>query len=90
MTASFVMALNVTRSIGTSFSTFFSRSASTTCHEIASPSRSGSVASTSFSAPFTARAISATRFAPFGSSSHSMWKSAAGSTEPSLAGKSRM
>ena len=46
------MALKVTRSNGVSFSARFSLSASTTCQEIASPSRSGSVARISFSAPF--------------------------------------
>ncbi len=81
------MALKVTRSTGTPFSTRFSFSASSTCQEIASPSRSGSVARMSFSAPFTARAISETRLAPRLSSSQIMRKSSSGSTEPSFGGQ---
>ena len=49
-----VMALNTTRSTVWSLSAFFCLSTSSTCQEIASPSRSGSVARISLSAPLTA------------------------------------
>ena len=54
-TACLVMALNTTRSTVCVLSAFFSLSTSSTCQEIASPSRSGSVARISLSAPLTAR-----------------------------------
>jgi hypothetical protein len=84
------MALKVTRSTGTSFSTRRALSASRMCQEMASPSRSGSVARISLSAPFTAAAISDTRLDALGSTSQIIAKSWSGSTEPSLAGRSRM
>ena len=72
------------------FNARFSFRASTTCQEMASPSRSGSVARMSFSAPFMALAISETRFAPRLSTSQIIWKSCSGSTEPSFGGRSRI
>jgi hypothetical protein len=89
-TEALVIALKVTRSTGMPLSALRAESASMTCQEIASPSRSGSVARMSFSAPFTARAISETRLEPRSSNSQTMAKSASGSTEPSLAGRSRI
>ena len=52
--ADLVTALNTTRSTGILPSTFFCLSTSSMCQEMASPSRSGSVARISLSAPFTA------------------------------------
>ncbi len=89
VTACLVMALNTTRSTVCDFSAFFSLSTCKTCQEIASPSRSGSVARISLSAPLTARAMSLSRFCALGSTSQSMRKSWSGSTEPLLAGRSR-
>ncbi len=57
-----VTALNTTRSTGILPSAFFCLSTSSTCQEIASPSRSGSVARISLSAPFSASAMSLIRF----------------------------
>src|SRR3989304_2913044 len=85
-----VMALKTTRSIFWSFSAFFSLSASSTCHEMASPSRSGSVARMRVSAFLSAWAISLTRFCDCGSPSHNILKLSAWSTDPSLAGRSRI
>src|SRR3989304_2194634 len=85
-----VMALKTTRSIFWSFSAFFSLSASSTCHEMASPSRSGSVARMRGSAFLSAWAISLTRFCDCGSTSHSILKLSSGSTDPSLAGRARV
>ena len=56
--ADLVMALNTTRSTGILPSTCFSFSTSRMCQLMASPSRSGSVARISLSAPFTAAAMS--------------------------------
>src|SRR5207248_1007331 len=67
----------------------FSFKTSSTCQEIASPSRSGSVARISRSAPFSALAMSLSRPAALGSISQIIWKFASGSTEPFLAGRSR-
>ena len=83
------MALNTTRDTGWSFSAFLDLRISSTCHEIASPSRSGSVARISRSAPLTAAAISERRLPALLSISQSIRKSASGSTEPSFAGRSR-
>ena len=88
-TAFLVMALNTTRLTGLSPSTFFLRRTSSTCQLIASPSRSGSVASTSESALFTALAISLKRLRASPCSSQDMAKSLSGSTEPFFSGKSR-
>ncbi|MNL48622.1 hypothetical protein D3C87_1714950 [compost metagenome] len=91
VTASLVIALNTTRCTGMSFfSAFLARSTSRMCQEIASPSRSGSVARISPSAPFSAEAMSATRFFAAVSTSQDMAKSSSGRTEPSLAGRSRI
>ena len=60
-----------------------------TCQEIASPSRSGSVARMSLSAPLTASAIALTCFCDFASTSQVMAKSCSGSTEPFFEGRSR-
>ena len=89
ITASGVMALKVTRSTGTPFRARLALKASTICQEIASPSRSGSVARIRPSAPLTDFAISETCLAPFASISHFMAKSCSGSTEPSFGGRSR-
>ena len=59
------------------------------CQEMASPSRSGSVARISLSAFLTASAISFMIFWDLGSTSQCISKSLSGSTEPFLAGKSR-
>jgi hypothetical protein len=82
------MALNTTRSILWSFIARFSFRTSSTCQEIASPSRSGSVARISLSAPFSALAMSLSRPAALGSISQIIWKLASGSTDPFLAGRS--
>ncbi len=89
VTACLVMALNTTRSIFWSFSARFSFMTSSTCQEIASPSRSGSVARIRRSAPFRALAMSLSRLAALGSTSQIIWKLASGSTDPFLAGRSR-
>ena len=52
VTAFFVISLNTTRSISLSFKSFFSSKYSFTCHAIASPSRSGSVARIIFEESF--------------------------------------
>ena len=88
-TAALVMALKVTRSTFLSFSTLRARSTSSTCHEMASPSRSGSVARITLSDAFTARTMSLMCLVDLSPTSHSMAKSCSGSTEPSLAGRSR-
>ena len=64
-------------------------SACSRCHEIASPSRSGSVARMSLLSSFKASAMARTCFWLSGATSHFMAKSCSGSTEPSLAGRSR-
>ena len=83
------MALKATRSTGI-LSRPFSFSTSRMCQEMASPSRSGSVARISLSAPFTALAMSVILDWARASTSHSMAKSWSGFTEPSLDGRSRM
>src|SRR5580704_4776468 len=85
VTACLVMALKTTRSITCLPSAFFSLRNSSTCQEIASPSRSGSVARMSLSAPLTALAISLRRFCALGSTSQSILKLWSGSTDPDLA-----
>src|SRR5258706_412846 len=85
-TAVRVMALKVTRWTFTPASAFFFFSTSRTCQEIASPSRSGSVARISVSAPLAAAAMSLSRLADLASTSQLMSKSSSGRTEPSLAG----
>src|SRR6478735_7231024 len=79
------MALNTTRSILWSLIARFSFRTSSTCQEIASPSRSGSVARISRSAPFSALAMSLSRPDALGSTSQIIWKLASGSTDPVLA-----
>ena len=88
-TADLVMALNTTRSMATSFKARRFSSTSMRCHEIASPSRSGSVARISLSAPFTASAMAFTCFCDLVSTSQVMAKSASGSTDPFFDGRSR-
>src|SRR5579884_891091 len=61
VTACLVMALNTTRSMACDVSAFFCLRTSRTCQEMASPSRSGSVARMSLSAFLRARAISLMR-----------------------------
>ncbi len=89
VTADLVMALNTTRCTSADLMAFFFCSTSSTCQEMASPSRSGSVARIRRSAPFMASAMSASRFAALGSTSQLMAKSSSGRTEPSLGGRSR-
>src|SRR5262245_32935749 len=88
-TASLVTALKTTRSTGTPAKAFLRSSTCSTCQEIASPSRSGSVARISFLAPFTALAISSSRLAALGSTSQCISKSLSGRTEPFFDGRSR-
>ena len=59
------------------------------CQEMASPSRSGSVARISLSAFLTASAISFITLTERPSTSQCIWKSLSGSTEPSFDGRSR-
>ncbi len=89
VTADLVMALKTTRCTWASFRTRFFCSTSRTCQEMASPSRSGSVARIRRSAFFTASAMSASRLDDLASTSQLMAKSSSGRTEPSLAGRSR-
>ena len=89
VTAERVMALKTTRSTLASFSARRRFSTSSRCQLIASPSRSGSVARISRSAPFAASAISEMRLAALGSTSQIIAKSSSGRTEPSLDGRSR-
>jgi hypothetical protein len=65
-------------------------SASTRCQLIASPSRSGSVARMSVSAPFRALTMSVTRLEDLVSASQIISKSLSGSTDPFFDGKSRI
>src|SRR5258707_10291629 len=83
------MALNTTRSILWSLIARFSFNTSSTCQEIASPSRSGSVARIRRSAPLSDLAMSLSRPAALGSTSHIIRKFCSGSTDPFLAGRSR-
>ena len=71
-------------------SSFLAFSSSNICHAIASPSLSGSDASTIVSHSFTALTMSVSLFLPPDDSSHVIAKSLSGSTEPSLLGKSRI
>ena len=89
VTADLVMALNTTRWTVASFSARFFCSTSSTCQEMASPSRSGSVARMILLAPLAASAMAASCLAPRPSTSQDMAKSSSGRTEPSLAGRSR-
>ena len=90
VTADLVMALKVTRCTCASLPiAFFFRSTSSTCQLMASPSRSGSVARITVSAPLAAWAMAFRRGAALPSTSQSMAKSSSGRTLPSLAGKSR-
>ena len=88
VTAALVMALKVTRL------TFFfplamtEASASVRCQEIASPSRSGSVARISSSSVFSASVMALICLRLSAATSHVMAKLSLGSTEPSLGGKS--
>ena len=84
------MALKTTRSTAVSFFTALRPvSASSRCQEIASPSRSGSVARMSLPSVFSASAMARMCFWLSGATSHFISKSWSGSTEPSLAGRSR-
>ena len=71
------------------FSAFFSFRIRRMCQEMASPSRSGSVARISLSAFLTASAISRMIFWDLPSTSQCISKSLSGSTEPFFAGRSR-
>jgi hypothetical protein len=73
----------------TPFSAFFSCSIALTCQEIASPSRSGSVARYSVLAPFRALAMAPTCFSQRETDCQSIAKSCTGRTEPSFGGRSR-
>ena len=88
-TALRVISLKVMRRTLMPFSAFFSASIALTCQEIASPSRSGSVARYSVLAPFSALAMAPTCFSPRSSDCQSMAKSCSGRTEPSFGGRSR-
>ena len=89
-TADLVMALKVTRCTSASLPmAFFFLRTSSTCQLMASPSRSGSVARITRSAPLAAAAMSLRRLAALASTSQSMAKSSSGRTLPSLAGRSR-
>ena len=87
-TASFVTSWNATRRTGLPWSASFSCSQLSTCQAIASPSRSGSVASTSPSASASAAAILPMVCAALRPVRYTIAKSRAGSTEPSFAGRS--
>src|SRR6185369_10088723 len=63
VTAALVMALNTTRCTVAPLMAFFFCSTSSTCQEMASPSRSGSVARMILSAPLAASAMSFSRLA---------------------------
>ena len=89
VTADLVMALNTTRCTSAPLTAFLRRNSSRICQEMASPSRSGSVARIRRDAPFMASAMSASRFFALGSVSQSMAKSSSGLTDPSLEGRSR-
>ena len=89
VTADLVMALNTTRCTTASLTTLRLFKTCSTCQLIASPSRSGSVARISLSAPFMAAAMSESRFAALGSTSQIISKSSSGFTEPSFDGRSR-
>ncbi len=90
VTAVLVMALNTTRSTAVVFFTALRLvSASRRCQEIASPSRSGSVARISLSSVFSASAMARTCFWLSGATSQSISKALSGSTDPSLGGRSR-
>ena len=84
-----VMAWNTTRAMSLSASRPFSFRISSTCQEMASPSRSGSVARMSFSAPLSAFAMASMCFFDPGWICHFMVKSCSGSTDPSFGGRSR-
>ena len=84
-----VIALNATRSMVTFFSARRFSRASSRCQEIASPSRSGSVARTRRSDSFRASAMALTRLADAVSTSQAIAKSSSGLTDPSLLGRSR-
>jgi hypothetical protein len=88
-TAFFVMALKTTRFTGFPLMTFLLLRRSSTCQEIASPSRSGSVARMRPSEDFIASAISLMRLDEAASTSQNISKSWSGRTEPSFAGRSR-
>src|SRR6185369_15232172 len=88
VTALLVIALKVTRWTFDG-SAFFCRSTSCTCQLIASPSRSGSVARINVSAFFASSAIAFICFDRSGETCHCMAKPSAGSTDPSLGGRSR-
>ena len=86
--ASFVIALNTTRSTAISaLSAFLFFSISRICHEMASPSLSGSVAKISFELDFNALTISSKCFLLFGSTSHLGVKSFSTSIEPFFLGR---
>ena len=90
VTAFLVIALKTTRSTSVPFFTALRPvSASSRCHEIASPSRSGSVARISFWSSFSASAIARMCLALSGATSHFIWNAFSVSTEPSFAGRSR-
>ena len=87
----FVIALKTTRSIVFPLRRFFfPDKTSSRCHEIASPSLSGSVANISLSAFLREVSISFTRFFDWVSIDQDILNSLSGSTEPFLLGRSRM
>ena len=88
-TAAGVTSWNATRCTGTSPTASRSVSQLRTCQAIASPSRSGSVASTRVSAFASAFATAASVRAARLPVSVTMEKPSSGFTEPALAGRSR-
>ena len=86
--ALFVIALNTTRSTAISaFSAFLFFNISRMCHEIASPSLSGSVANINFELDFNALIISSRCFLLFVSISHLGLKSLSTSIDPFFFGR---
>ena len=88
ITAFFVISLNTTLSIFLSLSIFFSSKNSLTCHAIASPSRSGSVAKIILSESFATSVISFKYFFEKLSTSHIILNLSSGLTDPFLDGRS--
>ncbi len=88
--ACLVTALKATRLTLRSFlRAFFCSRICRMCQEMASPSRSGSVARINLSAPLTASVISFMIFWDLASTSQCISKSLSGSTDPFFEGKSR-
>jgi hypothetical protein len=87
--ADLVISWKTTRLTSLSLSPLFWLSSSRTCQEIASPSRSGSVARKSWSEFLRAWAMARSCLWESGETSQFIAKSSSGRTEPSLEGRSR-